>query len=111
MTRQTPAWVEPLFRSVDDRDAAQRLASRIVGQRLASCVQCVPVQSTYRWKGAVESEAEFLLLAKTRAALAERVTAFIRDTHPYELPEVTVSPIIGGLPAYLEWVRSETADD
>ena len=94
--------------TVGDEKAAANLAAAIVDARLAACVQCLPVHSTYRWKGARESAAEFLLLAKTRAALAERLTAFIREAHSYELPEIVVTPIVGGLAPYLEWIRSET---
>ncbi len=32
----------------------------------------------------------------------------IRANHPYELPEIIAVPIIQGLPAYLQWVESET---
>ena len=33
----------------------------------------------------------------------------IRAGHPYELPEIIAVPIGRGLPAYLDWVKSETA--
>jgi periplasmic divalent cation tolerance protein len=34
--------------------------------------------------------------------------ASIRANHPYELPEIIAVPIADGLPAYLQWVESET---
>jgi periplasmic divalent cation tolerance protein len=94
--------------TVDSEAAARALAGRIVAERWAACVQCVPVASTYRWKGSVERAAEFLLLAKTRAALAKGLIAFIRRHHAYELPEIVVTPIRGGLAEYLRWIRTET---
>jgi len=94
--------------TVDSEAAARELAAAVVGERLAACVQCVPVHSVYRWKGAVESAAEFLLLAKTRAARADELTAFIRRRHRYELPEIVVTPIVGGLAPYLAWIREQT---
>jgi len=96
--------------AIDDEGKADRLAAEIVEQRLAACVQLVPIRSTYRWKGKLEQAGEFQLLAKTRAALAGRLTDFIRERHPYELPEIVVTPITGGLAAYLDWVAAETRE-
>lgn len=96
--------------TVDNPDRAAELAHRIVRAKLAACVQSVPIRSVYRWKGKVESADEILLLMKTRVALAGKVTAFIRTHHSYELPEITVTPIAGGLAGYLEWIRKETRE-
>jgi periplasmic divalent cation tolerance protein len=87
---------------------AQTLASRIVEERLAACVQCLPIRSTYRWKGAVENASEQLLLCKTRASLAPKLTDLIRSIHPYELPEILVTSVRAGLPEYLNWILQET---
>lgn len=94
--------------TVDREDSARSLARACVEARLAACVQCVPIHSTYRWKGAVEEAGEFLLLAKTPASLAEPLMKFIRGRHSYELPEIVVLPVSAGLPEYLRWVREET---
>jgi heme A synthase len=51
-----------------------------------------------------QSECELLLLAKTRADLADELCTFIRSRHPYEVPEIIVTPITGGLPEYLQWI-------
>jgi periplasmic divalent cation tolerance protein len=36
--------------------------------------------------------------------------AFVVERHPYEVPNVTALPIVGGNPAYLAWVTAETTD-
>jgi periplasmic divalent cation tolerance protein len=95
--------------TVDNEAAARETARRIVDKRLAACVQFTPIESIYHWKGAVETAAEYLLLAKTRAALASALSAFIREHHSYETPEIVVTPILDGDDDYLEWIRSETA--
>ena len=87
---------------------ARALARKIVDARLAACGQYLRIRSIYRWKGAVESAGEFLVLAKTRAALAGRLVAFIRRHHPYEVPEILVTPVLSGLPEYLNWIADET---
>jgi periplasmic divalent cation tolerance protein len=85
------------------------LARKTVENRLAACVQFTSIDSIYRWKGAVESASEYVLLAKTRSDLADDLVSFIRANHSYEVPEITVMPIAGGLPEYLSWISDETA--
>ena len=97
--------------AVASESEAEALARRIVNERLAACVQYTPIQSIYRWKGAVESASEFLFRAKTRASLADKLIACIRNVHSYEVPEITVTPITGGLKEYLGWIRKETTSD
>ena len=92
-----------------DAATGARLARALVEERLAACVNRIPgLRSVYRWEGALQEDAEELLIAKTRAdriaALAKRVA----DLHPYALPEVIALPVVGGSAAYLDWVRSES---
>ena len=94
--------------TLPDEATAQKLAACIVENRLAACAQFFPIHSVYRWKGKIESAPEMLLLAKTRAALAARLVEFIRARHPYEVPEILVTPIIDGHAPYLDWLAAET---
>jgi periplasmic divalent cation tolerance protein len=90
---------------------AKAIARALVDRRLAACVNLVPgVVSIYRWKGAVEEEAETTLLVKTRADLVPALTAAIRELHEYEIPEVVALPIVlgEGNDAYRAWVADET---
>ncbi len=96
--------------TVDSVPKARKLAGAIVGSRLAACVQYMPIRSIYRWNGRVESAAEQLLVAKTRASAANRLVAYIRKNHSYELPEITIVPIKGGLAGYLAWIDAETKE-
>jgi periplasmic divalent cation tolerance protein len=95
--------------NLPDRAAAQRLADLLVEKRLAACVNILaPCQSVYRWKGAVQHDEEHPMLIKTTAERYPELEKALRAGHPYELPEIVAVPIERGLPAYLEWVASET---
>jgi periplasmic divalent cation tolerance protein len=92
-----------------DRATAEALARALVDERLAACVNVVPgVCSVYRWQGEVQQDDELLLVIKTGVARAQEVAARIKDLHPYDLPEVLALPSVGGSPAYLQWVETET---
>ena len=91
-----------------DSAAAAKILDGLLENRLAACVQTLPVQSAYRWKGAVNRDNEVLALIKTKTALYPEVEAFIRAAHPYETPEIVYLPFAAGLPAYLDWIAAET---
>jgi periplasmic divalent cation tolerance protein len=93
--------------TTDNEDTAKELAELIVEEKLAACVQITPVHSVYRWKGAVESEPEFLLSAKTKRELADSLMDFIQQNHTYEVPEIVVVPILAGSFPYLSWIDKE----
>ena len=91
-----------------DPESARHIADALVEERLAACVNVLPgVHSTYRWQGKVERADELLLLIKTTRVRLPALQERIKTLHPYELPEV-LAVEAGGLPAYLQWVASET---
>jgi periplasmic divalent cation tolerance protein len=95
--------------TADSGPAAERIATELVNRRLAGCVQIVgPIQSVYRWKGAVERAEEWLLLIKTAAERYAAVEAAIREIHSYEQPEIIATPITAGSAGYLAWLREQT---
>ena len=48
------------------------------------------------------------MLIKTSLAAYSRLEEEILANHPYELPEIVGVPLAAGLPAYLEWVATES---
>jgi periplasmic divalent cation tolerance protein len=93
----------------DDEAAALDLADGVVRSRLAACAQVEgPITSVYRWDGQVQREHEWRLVCKTRATLADALTQKIQREHSYAVPEVVITPILGGNPEYLGWVVDET---
>lgn len=87
------------------RDLAARIAQALVEERLAACVQMLPIESWYRWEGRVCNAPELLLLVKTLASQVPAVEARIRALHDYAVPEIAVLPLVGGAADYLQWLR------
>lgn len=89
---------------------AEKVGRQLVEQRLAACVNIVPgMISHYRWQGAVERAEEAVMIAKTRASLAEGATAMLRRLHSYETPAVVVLPLESVEANYLAWIFEATA--
>ncbi len=91
-----------------DREVARRIARAVVEDRLAACANLWPVESTYRWKGAIEEASEFVIVFKTRGSLLPRLIDEVRRLHPYEVPCIVTYPMGPALPQYLEWIDAET---
>ena len=104
--------VHLLFTTCPDADSAAAIARALVGERLAACVTRLPAgTSTYRWQGEVTEDSEFQLLVKTTGSRLDAAIARIRELHPYELPELLAVAASAGLPAYLNWIGSETREE
>ena len=85
---------------------ADGFARTLVSERLAACVSVLPpMQSTYRWKGSVETADERQVLIKTKAASVAALEKRVRELHPYEVPEFLVLNIEAGSAAYLSWLN------
>lgn len=94
--------------SCGSAEEAERLARSLVEERLAACVNVIGgAKSFYRWKGAIESAQEFLLVIKTSRDLFERLRTILETAHSYDLPEVLALPVVAGSPAYLNWLEGE----
>jgi periplasmic divalent cation tolerance protein len=89
-------------------ETAPRIAEALVGTKLAGCVQRLPIESTYRWKGETETAAEVLLLIKIRAADYAAVEQAILALHDYETPEIIMLPVMRGFAGYLSWLGEVT---
>jgi periplasmic divalent cation tolerance protein len=75
-----------------DDTEARSLASKIVHNKLAACVQMNPVVSVFTWDGQVQTEAETRLVIKTRTALYPALESFIQKHHSYEVPQILQVP-------------------
>eukprot|EP01063_Lacrimia_lanifica_P000445 TRINITY_DN10220_c0_g1_i2.p2 TRINITY_DN10220_c0_g1~~TRINITY_DN10220_c0_g1_i2.p2 ORF type:complete len:137 (+),score=18.78 TRINITY_DN10220_c0_g1_i2:58-468(+) len=86
---------------------SELLAAKLVEARHAACVNILPkVSSVYRWEGQVTRDTEDLLMVKTLTSRVAELVAFVKQHHPYTVPEVIAVPIGQGNGDYLEWVRA-----
>lgn len=97
-----------VFTTTEKKEDAEKIAKALVEKRLAGCIQIVgPIVSTYWWKGNVETAGEWLCFIKSKKNLYEELEKAIKETHPYETPEIIAMPITAGSKDYLEWLNNE----
>lgn len=89
---------------------AKRIAHVLVEEGLAACVNLGAAGlSMYMWQGTLEGTEEIPLMAKTTRERLQALAERLRQLHPYEVPEILVVPVLGGLASYLDWMQAQTS--
>ena len=98
--------------AIDDAEKADEIVAFLLDRHLVACGQRIgPMVSRYWWEGSLEQAEEWLVLLKTRAELAARVTDAIVGAHPYQTPEVITVAIVEGSQSYRAWIAATTVED
>jgi periplasmic divalent cation tolerance protein len=90
---------------------ARIIARALVEDRLAACVQSQPLTSTYLWAEAIETTAEIMLTAKTRADKLIALEARVRSLHSYAVPEILAVPVVWVHEPYAQWLNDVLGPD
>ena len=99
----TPA-LRIVLTTLPDADIAGRLAHELVEARLAACVNVLsPCRSIYRWQDDLQEDGEIPLIIKTTAERYPALETFLRERHPYQIPEILAVDVSDGLSDYLRW--------
>ncbi len=87
---------------------SKKIAEVLVKEKLAVCVNIVPVNSVYRWKGGATANKESLMVIKTKSSLFNKLERRIKHLHSYSVPEIIELKITKGNKKYLDWVSAST---
>ncbi|MFV8756355.1 divalent-cation tolerance protein CutA [Nannocystaceae bacterium ST9] len=91
-------------------ERAPELARGLLEARLIGCANLVPaVRSLYWWAGAIQDDAEVVMLMETPAQRVAEAVAALEQAHPYSVPKILVLTPESVNSPYLDWLRRETA--
>lgn len=76
--------------TVDDQLIVNKLVNGLLEAKLVACAQVSNIQSSYWWKGDIESTSEFSILFKLPFENKHRVIEFIEKNHTYDVPEIII---------------------
>ncbi len=98
-----------VYTTFPDAAAALEIGESLVRERLIACINVLPgMRSVYAWKGAVERADEVAAILKTRAGLADALSAALKTRHPYDTPIILQVAVTGADPDTAAWILSET---
>jgi periplasmic divalent cation tolerance protein len=97
-----------LYSTWPSREAAIAAGRTLVDERLIACANVLDGStSIYRWDGAVCTENEAVLLAKTSAERADAAQARLIALHSYQVPCVLQLPVHEAPKPYTDWVLAQ----
>jgi periplasmic divalent cation tolerance protein len=50
-------------------------------------------------------------MMKSKAYLLNQIQETVLKNHPYDCPEIIMTPILGGNPSYLKWIDENTLQE
>lgn len=92
----------------ENRADGEKMAATLLERRLVACAQISgPVSSHYWWQGEIVSSPEYLLVLKSDESLYQELEQVIRESHPYETPEIIATVITHVSEEYHQWLEKE----
>ena len=90
-----------------DEVIAKHIATLLVTEKLAACVNIVPNLTTvYYWDDNLQCGTEVQLLIKTTVQKFAALNARINQLHPYDVVEIIALNIQQGDKHYLNWITN-----
>jgi len=90
-----------------DTNEAKKIGDHLLNKRLIACANYLPIEATYWWNSAVESDNEIVSLLKTRKENWEIVKNEIEKIHPYDIPCI-IKIEVEANEKYEQWIKDET---
>ena len=91
-----------------DKKSITKIANDVVKSKLAACVNITKISSIYAWLGKIENTPEYLALFKTTTKNKKSLKEKIKDTHPYDVPEIAEIDVDSINKPYLDWLIDST---
>jgi len=92
--------------TVGKKKDAENIAETLVKNKIAACVQILPISSVYRWKGKIEKAKEYLLFIKGNNF--KKIEKALKRLHPYAVPEIIQIKIPKASKSYSNWIKKSS---
>ena len=92
-----------------DKKSISKIANDLVKNKIAACVNISEISSVYSWKNKVENTSEYLAIFKTMTKSKIILKKKIKETHPYDVPEIVEIDVTSVNPSYLNWLIDSTS--
>ncbi|HAK97077.1 MAG TPA: divalent-cation tolerance protein CutA [Planctomycetes bacterium] len=86
---------------------AERIVGALLDARIIACANLVPIESRYRWRGAIERARETAAIVKTVPERWDELCAEVARLHGYEIPCI-VRVDAAATAAFGAWLYEET---
>ena len=91
-----------------DKKSISKIAKDLVKNKTVACVNISKISSIYSWKNKVENTSEYLAIFKTMTKNKTLLKKKIKETHPYDVPEIMEVDVTSINKSYLNWLVEST---
>ena len=97
-----------LISTYPDKKSITKIANDFVKIKLVACVNISKISSIYSWNKKIENTSEYLAIFKTVPKNRKLLKQKIKDSHPYEVPEIAEIDVSSINKVYLNWMIQVT---
>ncbi len=105
ITIMKPAFIVSTY---PDKKSISEIATRLIQDRIIACVNISEISSIYTWEGKIQNASEYIAIFKTVSKNKALLEGRIKETHPYDVPEIAEISINSINDAYMNWLASST---
>ena len=91
-----------------NKNSITSIANELVKKKLVACVNIAKISSIYSWNGKIENTSEFIAVFKTTYKNKKILKEKIKETHPYQVPEIAEIHVSSINKPYLKWLMDST---
>ena len=91
-----------------DKKSISKIANEFVKNKITACVNISKISSVYSWNGKVENSSEYLVIFKTVSQNKKLLKQKIKETHPYDVPEIAEIDVTSINKLYYNWLVEST---
>ena len=91
-----------------DKKSISKIANELVKSKTAACVNISKISSIYSWNDKIQNTSEYLAIFKTTTKNKTLLKKKIKETHPYNVPEIAEVDIASINKSYLNWLIEST---
>ena len=90
------------------KKSVSKIATELVKTKIVACVNFSKISSIYSWDGKIENNSEYIAIFKTTLKNKNLLKKKLKESHPYDVPEIVeISPNSINKP-YLNWLINST---
>ncbi len=92
-----------------DKKSITKIAKLFVKNKTVACVNISKISSIYSWNKKIENTSEYIAIFKTTSKNKKLLKEKIRETHPYDVPEIAEIDVTSINKSYLDWLVDSTS--
>ena len=93
-----------LYTTISNKNCAEKIARKLIRDKLAACVSIKEINSFYRWDENIQNNNEYEITIKSKPEKLNNLIKFLKVETGYEIPQIIYRKFESEY-SYYEWVE------